>query len=525
LPSRPSTSSSVPARPPSATSIPVQALTGSAAVDSVPSTSQPEPSVRLPTSTQQPSTIPSAAASSSSVPNAGQATPSNLPSQASTYQLSTQAQALLDDFRSRRDVVKPVDMRSPFPDFDRMLSSLGDGHFTFKLNPKLAGAQAQRPPLPDVTSQPAVPFTGSFDPFASSPLPSSTQDYASSANNVLHHNPSFPSAPPLPLSLHIPEQHPSQTSSSPSTRYAGSFNPFSDSAEDASSNTSQPSSGFLEDTGRRSSRFGFARKTTGSSQYGTSSPFPQSALSVSSSPKLDNALPTTPLYSTSHVVSPQPRPQSLNTSQWGFAQPEYTTMPDGTQPGHSSGFQGVQSVSSYVGSFQPPTAPTDRPMNLQEIMNMGRNQGREIDEVEITLTDCRFLPKEVQSSTSFGRGPFMDPAIMSVQMGSIPPPGLHGTMYTQNGNPPIDHNTSSSSSFFQSTHLFATADGTHADPSQNANFNPMQPFRAGSNMMSQFEGMSSPSATHGKFVIHAQRGVFSPKQQYLPSQVRTFYPY
>jgi CCR4-NOT transcription complex subunit 4 len=76
-----------------------------------------------------------------------------------TYQLSTQAQELLDDVCACREQVTQPHVPSPFPEFDRTLDSLGGGDFSFKwtLDPKVT------PSDPNAGTQ---EYVGCFDPLA-----------------------------------------------------------------------------------------------------------------------------------------------------------------------------------------------------------------------------------------------------------------------------------------------------------------------------------------------------------------------
>ncbi|KZT67800.1 hypothetical protein DAEQUDRAFT_381300 [Daedalea quercina L-15889] len=182
------------------------------------------------------------------------------PSQ-SSYQMSTQAQALMEDLRARREGPTPaVTEKSPFPDFDRMLQTLsgddgGFGGFSFNLDPALAGEGTEEAlVLPDLNTTPNTPFTGTFlDAF-----PGLKQNAVSSP---LMGPPglSHPSRPAYdPLNLRQPgilEQQPSGSSG-----YTGSFNPFgSDANDDLSSRRYSP----LNEE-RQVSRFTFARGRQGS---------------------------------------------------------------------------------------------------------------------------------------------------------------------------------------------------------------------------------------------------------------------
>lgn len=157
-----------------------------------------------------------------------------------TYQLSTQAQALLDDVRARREQVTQPHVSSPFPEFDRTLDSLGGGDFSFKwtMDPKVT------PSDPVAGTQ---EYYGSFDPFAASALNSTSQQ-----RGTQRQFPQLSSPPGLPTPSTSAIQPVQQAS------YRGSFNPFAD-MEDESGSISVADSG---DGSRQESRFGFARRRT-----------------------------------------------------------------------------------------------------------------------------------------------------------------------------------------------------------------------------------------------------------------------
>ena len=79
--------------------------------------------------------------------------------------MSTAARALLDDVKARRENTQPsTSIISPFPDFDRMLDSLGsDSGFSFNLDPKLAGDDAEANiEIAELNSPSSIPYEGTF---------------------------------------------------------------------------------------------------------------------------------------------------------------------------------------------------------------------------------------------------------------------------------------------------------------------------------------------------------------------------
>jgi hypothetical protein len=215
------------------------------------------------------------------------------PSQ-STYQISTAAQALLDDVKSRRENAPSVSSVNIFPDLDRTLRMVSGednefGGFSFNLDPKLAGGDLNVDiALPDLEAEANTPLTGGFmDVFpALRPTKSPVQ---------MHHPRAFMAPPGLayphnpnrsvydPLSLH---STPVERQSAGGSSYVGSFNPFGEVSEDpivppqGVSSTSRKSP--FVDEERKVSRFGFARGRQGSTA--ASSPVnPASPLSASDS--------------------------------------------------------------------------------------------------------------------------------------------------------------------------------------------------------------------------------------------------
>ncbi|KAI0279819.1 hypothetical protein BGY98DRAFT_966813 [Russula aff. rugulosa BPL654] len=168
------------------------------------------------------------------------------PPGATSYQMSSQVQALLNDVKARRESTLPSIGASPFPDFDRTLQNLTEvdgkfGGFSFNLDPKLAETEVEddAPQFPEATS----PFHGSFmDAFPAL--------RASSHPPGLHF--SHPQRP-----IYDPHNSPAPSQASPAPSYTGSFNPFAEGSEsDSAAATRRPA---LGDDSRKMSRFGFAR--------------------------------------------------------------------------------------------------------------------------------------------------------------------------------------------------------------------------------------------------------------------------
>ncbi|CAE6404218.1 unnamed protein product [Rhizoctonia solani] len=190
------------------------------------------------------------------------------------YQMSGAAKALLDDVRARREAAPPAStQQSPFPDFDRTLSNLTGGGFSFSFNMGSSAysrsdvasgpyASTAQDDVPGPLAGHAIP--GFFDPFRKNDA-----------------NPSLP--PPPGLSTSRPGAGYEQA-------YTGAFNPFADGP--GSSNRTSSYDSERDAAERTSSRFGFARRQDSSGQasvgYGTA---------ITSSPMRlhDQLLPEVPM--------------------------------------------------------------------------------------------------------------------------------------------------------------------------------------------------------------------------------------
>ena len=168
------------------------------------------------------------------------------PPSATSYQMSSQVQALLNDVKARRESTLPSIGASPFPDFDRTLQNLTEvdgkfGGFSFNLDPKLAETEVEddAPQFPEATS----PFHGSFmDAFP--------------ALRASAHPPGL-NFPHPQRSIYDPHNSPVPSQASPAPSYTGTFNPFAEGSEsDSAAATRRPA---LGDDSRKMSRFGFAR--------------------------------------------------------------------------------------------------------------------------------------------------------------------------------------------------------------------------------------------------------------------------
>lgn len=233
------------------------------------------------------------------------------PSQ-SSYQMSAQAQQLLEDVRSRRESAffPTTSSQNPFPDFDRMLQNLtdSDSGFSFNLDPKLVGKDADASmTLTEIEAETNKPFMGTFiDAFPALRQPGFSPSFATLPPPGL----GFPN--PHPVYKTTPQSVERQSSGS---SYTGSFNPFAESADDTPAAPARRFSPLDED--RKMSRFGFARGRQGSSSspLATASPLSHSE-SIASS-----FYTATSTGDISHSVN-----QSFN--QWNLGNRHHTSQAD-----------------------------------------------------------------------------------------------------------------------------------------------------------------------------------------------------
>lgn len=186
----------------------------------------------------------------------------------SSYQMSSAARALLDDVKARRESVLTMNMGlSPFPDFDRTLQTLsgGDsGGFSFNLDPNLAasGEGEVDPSLTNFEGDANVPFHGTFvDAFPA------LRTTGSTGHPPFSHPPGLPYPHNPTRSIYDPFSVRSGTGSleRQQASYAGSFNPFADTAdESAAQHTRTHPASMDDDPSRKMSRFVFARGRQGS---------------------------------------------------------------------------------------------------------------------------------------------------------------------------------------------------------------------------------------------------------------------
>lgn len=205
-----------------------------------------------------------------------------------SYQMSTAAQALLDDVKARREAVLSSTQVSVFPDFDRTLRMLSgsEGGFSFNLDPKLAEVDVNaegEAVLNALEAEARVPFAGGFmDAFPA--LKPQAHPHTHQAPAMYPHNPARSIYDPLAMR----------------ESYLGSFNPFGE-AEGSSTGAGAGarSSPSYPDEERKVSRFGFARGRQGSTA--ASSPVHvASPLSASDSHHSFFTVSETPAMASSH---------------------------------------------------------------------------------------------------------------------------------------------------------------------------------------------------------------------------------
>lgn len=351
------------------------------------------------------------------------------------YQISTQAQALLEDVKARREATTFSSGPSPFPDFDRMLQLLtaSDNGFSFNLDPKLAGeedAQDESLALPDFGADPNVPFNGSFmDAF-----PRLRQAAP----------PGLGLPPHLEQASLITSRSPALEQPSTASSYTGSFNPF---APDLTEDPSRQYSSLDEE--RKVSRFTFARGRQGSSSASLGSP-----LHVSASLSHSETSSPAAYYSPSEALSPT----GHTSPHWGYPS---------RNPNHEYLHQSHSSMSSPLAQYaqaqpqypspqqqqqQPRFQPFDNSISeaqLREFINSSRDRavsmrppsGMFIIRMHVMpLTYLRSYLPEQQFRFNPSQ-PFADPAIMSARMASPGPMQDTGYGATPSGldNYPSQH--------------------------------------------------------------------------------------
>ena len=300
----------------------------------------------------------------------------------SSYQISSQAQALLDDVVNRREALPPSASFSPFPDLDRTLQNLagGDGEsggFNFSLDPKLAVEDDQfDDPLPDLDFDQALSPTGHFDPFSSG---RGLNEASAFYPPGLAHG--FPPSRALYEGFRTAGL---ERTTSGSSGYTGSFNPFGEVSEIPSQITAQrPSPVPEDDTTRRVSRLGFARERQRSAGFlnsGRSSPLMSANTSLSSLSLADNVNP--PSAASSHPPWPFQRPHEFVPPP-GLAIPNRTGTPGSARGSPLVPYAHAQTLpQSGQPSYAPQTSrfqPFDMSSSeasLKDLLGIGRDPGQ-----------------------------------------------------------------------------------------------------------------------------------------------------
>ncbi|EIW60805.1 CCR4-NOT core ubiquitin-protein ligase subunit MOT2 [Trametes versicolor FP-101664 SS1] len=335
----------------------------------------------------------------------------------SSYQMSTQAQALMEDLRARRESTISVAVQSPFPDFDRMLQSLGNdtefGGFSFNLDPKLVGDVPEEAlALPDFDIGPAVPFNGSFFDAFPALRPS-----AQTPPNPLMPPPGLgvASQPHRGVFDALPQRGPLERQSTGSS-YTGSFNPFGgDNMDDAPSRKFSPL-----DEERKVSRFGFARGRQGSASSPLHAPSPLSNHD-----------------SMSHVAHLNNAAEYANhgTQQWPFQARHHEFAQYQSSSAMSSPLaQHMQAAQQPFGQHhhQQQQQPQQQQMNRFQQAYDNSVSEQQLRELLMSSRDRTNGSRNGPMDPSLYGGPqYNDPAIMSARMSS---PSLSQTL--QNGRFP-----------------------------------------------------------------------------------------
>lgn len=328
--------------------------------------------------------------------------------------MSTQAQALFEDIKARRELTQVSTGPSPFPDLDRMLQSLQeDSGFSFSLDPKLAGNGSDSElNLPDLDVATDVAFSGSFfDAFPS----------------VRH------VAPP---GLGYPPQLDIQTSSrspapSTSSSYTGSFNPFATDGNDEGSRQYSP----LDDD-RKVSRFGFARGRQGSSSMSNAA----SPIHLPSSLSLGEHSSQASYFGQQEMLSSA---NHSNPAQWNSYTNrhhghEYLHQPSSAMSSplaqhaqaytqYSNQFQQQQQQQQQLAARQQQYDTTVSEAQLRELINSSRDRSMRSGsagqflpyQMEMKVTEHTVsIHVDSQQFKFTTNQPFNDPAIMSARLAS-----------------------------------------------------------------------------------------------------------
>ncbi|KAK2467016.1 hypothetical protein APHAL10511_001274 [Amanita phalloides] len=308
-----------------------------------------------------------------------------------SYQVSNAARALIDDIKARREAAPSLTMNpSPFPDFDRTLQTLsggGDGGFSFNLDPNLA--HEGRDDVSKFEDEPIIPFQAPYvESFLLRTLPRHPGGFTPPGLPYpqFHDHAKFDSANAYRQIEHQP---------SCASAYIGSFNPFSDSADEtiSSMTASAQRNAVDDDTGRKVSRFGFARgrqaSTTASSPLHASSPI-SANFSESHTPA--------DTYQSSQAWSLPPR------QDYSYSHPNSAMGSPLVQLAQPHAIHLQQSP----GRFHPFDDPN---------VNLSEAQLREFIQSSRERASSVLNNSKIEQNTSI-KLPFNDPAIMSASLGS-----------------------------------------------------------------------------------------------------------
>ncbi|KAI0781358.1 hypothetical protein BD413DRAFT_504780 [Trametes elegans] len=326
------------------------------------------------------------------------------PPSSSSYQMSTQAQALMEDIRARRESTIPTVVQSPFPDFDRMLQSLNNdteyGGFSFNLDPKLAADVPEDAfNLPDFDVDPTAPYSGGFFDVFPDLRPSGQP-----APNPLMPPPGLSVAPQTQRGVYDPlTGRGALERQSTGSSYTGSFNPFGGDMDEGPSRKYSPS-----DEERKVSRFGFARGRQGSASSPLHAPSPLSTHD-----------------SLSHVAHLNNAAEFSNhaTQQWPFQARHHEFAQYQSSSAMSSPLaQHIQAAQSPFGQHHQQQHQQHQQMNRfqQQAYDNGVSSEQQLREFIMSSRDRTNVSRNgPMDPNTYNQGqPFNDPAIMSARMAS-----------------------------------------------------------------------------------------------------------
>ncbi|KAG1768623.1 hypothetical protein EV702DRAFT_1144308 [Suillus placidus] len=303
-----------------------------------------------------------------------------------SYQMSTAAQALLDDVKARREAVLSSTQVSVFPDFDRTLRMLSgsEGGFSFNLDPKLADVDVNaegEAVLNALEAEARVPFSGGFmDAFPA--LKPQVHPHTHQMPTIYPHNPA--------RSIYDP--HAMRES------YLGSFNPFGE-TEGSSTGGGARSSPSYPDEERKVSRFGFARGRQGST-------------AASSPVHVSSPLSASDSHHSFFTASETP----ALTSHWSHGG-------HGEYAGYATSSPLVQQAQTVQSPPQQHAQPQAQPTRFQSFdtnVSVSEAQLRELIQSSRERAGSMQMHNAtaVSDQPQYQFAPFSDPAIMSARFAS-----------------------------------------------------------------------------------------------------------